>query len=82
MKDVQQDIYAILADMRPEHDSPIGPGDDLFAIGVLDSFGMLSFIMKLEEKFALSIANEELIPQNFWSVEATAETIRRLKHHA
>jgi D-alanine--poly(phosphoribitol) ligase subunit 2 len=80
MTELQQEIYAIIAEMRPDNTIAIQPGDDLFALGILDSFGMLSFIVKLEEKFALSIANQDLIPQNFWSVEATAETIRRLKH--
>ena len=52
---------------------------DLFAAGVLDSFGMVEFIFALEKEYNIKIKNEDLIPQNFWSISATASTIARYK---
>lgn len=79
MDTIQNKITAILEKISPEANTNIKISDDLFAIGVLDSFGMISYITNLEEQFNISIPQEELIPQNFWSIEATIQTIERLK---
>ncbi len=52
--------------------------EDLFAIGVLDSFGIIEFVMILEKHFNCKIPQEDLIPQNLWSIEAISNTLTRL----
>ena len=69
----------ILDQIKPSQSVAINPNDDLFALGVLDSFGMLSYITSIEAEFNIQIPTEELIPQNFWSIESTIETIGRIK---
>jgi len=79
MDNITQKIVKILKQIKPDLQTTISPSDDLFSIGVLDSFGMLAYITSIERKFDIQISNEELIPQNFWSIEATIKTIERIK---
>lgn len=54
---------------------PFDQTTDLFSVGILDSLGMVEFIGLLEETFKISFSNEDLIPQNFWSIEATTKLV-------
>lgn len=42
-----------------------GPDDDLIGKGVLDSLALMRLILFLEEKFGVAIADKEMIPGNF-----------------
>ncbi len=50
--------------------------DNLFDRGIVDSAGLISFIGFVEREFALTIPDEDLLPQNFATVNAIAEYIR------
>lgn len=56
----------------------VGADDDLFATGVLSSFGMLEFLSAIEEEFACSVPMEELTPDSFRTLRAVAATLERL----
>jgi acyl carrier protein len=72
-------IRELLADVsNSERMAAVGDGDDLFDAGIIDSFGVLQVIEKIEDKFELSIPNDELVPQNLWSVAAIIGLIKRL----
>jgi acyl carrier protein len=45
--------------------------------GTLDSTGILELIMFVEERFGLKVADEEMLPENFDSVNAIASFIAR-----
>lgn len=53
--------------------------DNLFDHGILDSAGLISFIVYLEKEFGLRIPDEELLPDNFSSLAAIAGYIARKK---
>ncbi len=40
--------------------------------GLLDSFGILEVVRFLEEQFAIHVSDEELLPENFQSLDALA----------
>jgi acyl carrier protein len=44
--------------------------ENLFDSGILDSAGLISFIVFLEKSFGLTIPDEDLLPENFCSLEA------------
>ena len=48
----------------------IGRRDDLIESGIIDSLGILKLLEFLESKFSINIADEELIPDNFESIES------------
>jgi acyl carrier protein len=49
----------------------------LMSSGTLDSTGILELIMFVEERFGLKVADEEMLPENFDSVNAIASFIER-----
>ncbi len=46
----------------------IGHDDDLLALGVIDSHGILELVTFLERRFGLPVADEDLTPENFASI--------------
>lgn len=58
----------------------IGDLDDsasLIMSGIIDSTGMLELVMFLEESFAISMADEDLVPANLDSVDGIAAFVER-----
>ena len=55
----------------------IDPGDDLFDSGILDSAAVISVILFIEEEYAISIPDEDLLPENLASVDAAVAYIAR-----
>lgn len=42
--------------------------DDLLAIGVIDSHGVVQLVGFLEQRFGVTVADEDLTPENFSSI--------------
>lgn len=51
---------------------------DLFGAGVLDSFGIIAVIAALEDELGVLVPDEELVPDNFWTLDAIAALVDRL----
>lgn len=45
----------------------------------IDSFSTVEIILFIERKFGVSIPDEKLIPENFITIQALAETVQELK---
>ena len=54
----------------------------LVTTGVVDSTGMLEVIAYLEETFGISIADQEMTPENLESIERMAAFITRKRQAA
>ena len=54
----------------PEND------ENLFDAGIVDSAGLISFIVYLEKEFTITIPDEDLLPKNFASIASIAHYIR------
>lgn len=74
--DTREQVLAILKEVKPtknlEHVTDIIEG------GYIDSFELMSLIASLNEKFDIEISVEELIPENFNSVDAISKMVERL----
>ncbi len=44
--------------------------------GIVDSTGVLELVMYVEETFGIEVADEEIVPENFDSVEKLARYVR------
>jgi acyl carrier protein len=55
----------------------IGPDDDLLAQEILDSQATLELVAFLEERFGIEVGDEDLVPENFKSVNAIAAFAER-----
>jgi acyl carrier protein len=50
---------------------------NLFESGIVDSAGLVSYIGYIEREFNLAIPDEDLLPENFKSIAAIADYIRK-----
>jgi acyl carrier protein len=53
----------------------IGDDDSLITSGVIDSMGIISLLGFLEEKFAIEISSDELLPENFETLSTITELV-------
>ena len=55
--------------------SSLGDSDPLIESGIIDSLGMMKLIGFLEEKLSVHLSDDELIPENFSSVDAISTLV-------
>ncbi len=55
--------------------------DPLLESGILDSLGILDVVGFVEQQFAISISDEELVPENFHTVESLVAFVQRKRSH-
>jgi len=51
--------------------------DDLLGGGILDSLGMMKLISFIEETFSIDVAPEDMVIENFMTVENVCEYINK-----
>ncbi len=56
---------------------PPKDSDLLIEEGIIDSFGIMALLGFLEEKFAIHISGDELLPENFASIESISSLVDR-----
>lgn len=54
---------------------PIADDDHLFERMLLDSLHLITLVSSLEERFRVAVAPEDLVPENFESIDAIAEFV-------
>ena len=50
-------------------------GDDLFKLGILDSFSLVDFVSILEDQFNIKISDSDVTPENFRTIEAVEQYV-------
>ena len=68
-------ILEILQELRP--DSDFEASKDFIADYLLDSFDIMSLTSELEEKYGIQIQTNDIVPENYISVEAMADLVRK-----
>lgn len=56
--------------------------DKLLDSGIVDSLGILDLVAFLESGFEVHISDDELLPENFQTVEAIAQFVERKRNGA
>jgi acyl carrier protein len=57
----------------------IRPSDNLLETGVLDSLGLMQLVIFIEEKLGLKVPDEDVVIENFSSVDALTGYLERMK---
>ena len=70
-------LLKILSELRPEVDftSEVALIDD----GIWDSFDMVALVTEINDEFDVRIGIENLVPENFNSVDSIMKLIERLQ---
>jgi acyl carrier protein len=72
-----EELMRLLSELRS--DVNFAEEDHLFTNRVLDSFDIVTLIGELNASFNIAISVEDLVPENFDSVEAMWKLITRLQ---
>jgi acyl carrier protein len=51
---------------------PEDPGASLFEAGVIDSFGIVELVARLEEAFGIQVPDADLVPRKFETLDRIA----------
>jgi acyl carrier protein len=73
MRDIQEFLVTELAAERES----FAPDENLLAQGIIDSMGILSLVSFLESRFGIKATDEELVPENFETLQALASYVER-----
>lgn len=69
--DVQTSVRDFLRDeLRAPGSDTLGSGDSLLDSGLLDSAGIFQLVSFLEERFQFVIADEDVVPEHFETIDA------------
>jgi acyl carrier protein len=74
--DIRSDIRSFLKSSAPKGVS-FTDSDNLLTKGVIDSLRMLDMISFLEENYHIKIDEDELMPENFESVDAITRFVEQ-----
>ena len=69
--------YILTNFLFSDDDSAIADGDSLIRNGVIDSTGFAELVFHLEDVFAFSVTDEEMIPANFDSIDSINAFVAR-----
>ena len=56
--------------------------DSLQELGIVDSTGVLELVCHLQERYAIAVADEDLVPDNLDSVDRIAHFLERKRREA
>jgi acyl carrier protein len=72
---MNQKILAILNGLHPEFN--FAESANFIEDGMLDSFDVVSLVAELEENFNIAIDGEDILPENFASIESIKELVSK-----
>ncbi len=79
MSDIQLEVTAFIVEnfLFGSADDAPAPGDSFMETGLIDSTGILEVVTFLEDKYGISVEDDELVPANLDSVENIAQFVQR-----
>ncbi len=54
----------------------IADNDNIIMSGIIDSLGIMHLISFLEEKFKIKVRDDEILPENFESIESISRYLK------
>ena len=73
----KEQVLAIIKEVKPTKD--LSNVNDIIEGGYIDSFELMLLVVRLNESFGIEITIDELVPDNFNSVEAISTMIDKMK---
>lgn len=60
----------------------LAPDEDLLEQGIIDSLGILKLILFIEETYGIKIIDEEIVPENFQTLNVMVKFIEQKRLNA
>jgi acyl carrier protein len=61
---------------------PVGPDDSLLESGILDSVAVMQLVAFLERTYGITVADDDLVPENFDSLTAISAYVTQRQAEA
>jgi acyl carrier protein len=74
---IQQEIRAFIRKDLARDVEQVDNERSLLEAGILDSLGVLALVSFIEGRYGIGISDDELLPENFDSIDAIATFIAR-----
>jgi acyl carrier protein len=75
LEDVEKILHSEISGNVGE--GPLDPDEDLLVRGIIDSLGIIRLTVSLEKTFDIKIADEDLVPENFQSLNALVKFVEQ-----
>jgi acyl carrier protein len=63
--------------LRAKERRELSERDPLIESGIIDSLGIIRLLEFLEERFSIAIADDDVVPENFETIEAISSLVDR-----
>lgn len=77
MEQIQQKIRDYILSEFAFDRKEIAPDEDLLSQGILDSMGVMQLVDFIEANFNIQVTDEDIVPENFRSLETLSNLITR-----
>jgi acyl carrier protein len=79
---IQNEIRAFVLEnfLFGQQHTPLASDESFLEGGIIDSTGVLELVGFLEQRYAIAVADEDLIPDNLDSIERVARFVERKLH--
>ena len=74
---IEDEVRKFIAIELARDCGPVQNHESLLEAGVLDSLGVLSLVSFIERRYGFAVTEDEMMPENFDSIEAIAVFIER-----
>jgi acyl carrier protein len=75
ISEVKLQVISILSEIRPEYD--FFQDVNFIEEGMLDSLDIVTLVSGLDEEFSISIDGDDIIPENFSSLELIVNLLKK-----
>jgi acyl carrier protein len=79
---IQNEIRAFVIEnfLFGQQHNPLASDESFLDGGIIDSTGVLELVAFLEQRYAIAVADEDLVPDNLDSIERVARFVERKLH--
>ena len=77
--EIKKEIHSYIKEniLFDSADNPISDDDSFMENGIIDSTGILELVSFIEQKFDFKVGDEDLVPDNFDSVNNLSDYIKK-----
>lgn len=80
MEETKANVINIIKSKKGNITIPENTSENLLTSGIIDSFDIVDLIGSLEDTFKIEIDGDDIIPENFESIDAIVKLVEKYKY--